>query len=117
MALTSCWFTSGQEFSKDSLYLKKIFANQSNWDSILHYANKLEISKNACFIYEGKIHKSKYYYKKGEYQKSEKKVRTILKELQNKDDFNFFFRFVIFSFFVIIFGFVNFSFINETGIF
>ena len=89
VALTSCWFTSGQEFSKDSLYLKKIFANQSNWDSILHYANKLEISKNACFIYEGKIHKSKYYYKKGEYDKSEKKVRTILKELQNKNDFCF----------------------------
>ena len=89
MALTSCYFTSGQGLSKDSLYLKKIFANQSNWDSILHYANKLETSKNACFVYEGKIHKSKYYYKKGEYHKSEKKVRTILKELQNKDDFCF----------------------------
>ena len=89
MALTSCCFTSGQGLSKDSLYLKKIFANQSNWDSILHYANKLETSKNACFVYEGKIHKSKYYYKKGEYHKSEKKVRTILKELQNKDDFCF----------------------------
>ena len=74
MALTSCCFTSGQGLSKDSLYLKKIFANQSNWDSILHYANKLETSKNACFVYEGKIHKSKYYYKKGEYHKSEKKL-------------------------------------------
>jgi AraC-like DNA-binding protein len=88
-ALISCWLTSSQEFSKDRLYVKKIFANQNNLDTILHYANKLEKSKDSCFIYEGKIHKSKYYYKKKEYQKSEKKVRTILKELRNKDNFCF----------------------------
>lgn len=88
-ALISCWLTSSQEFSKDRLYVKKIFANQNNLDTILHYANKLEKSKDSCFIYEGKIHKSKYYYKKEEYQKSEKKVRTILKKLRNKDNFCF----------------------------
>ncbi len=77
----------GQEISKDRLFLKKIYANQGDLDSIFYFSNKLEKSKDSCFVYEGHIHKSKYYYKKGEYRKSEKKIIKILKELKEKKSF------------------------------
>lgn len=92
VSLIVCIYISFFSFSQseqDEKYLGKIYSQINNLDSIYFYADKLEKSKDSCFIYEGKIHKSRFYYKNDEIESSEKLAKTILKELKNNNGFCF----------------------------
>ena len=87
VALTSCCFTSGQGFSKDSSYLKKIYKYTStNNDSIFFYVNKLKKTKNECIQIRAKNFEAKAYYQEGNLNIAKNICLSILKNNKNKNN-------------------------------
>ena len=87
MALISCWLATGQEFSKDSSYLKKIYKYTStNNDSIFFYINKLKKTKNECIQLRAKNFEAKAYYQEGNLEIAKNICLSILKNNKNKNN-------------------------------
>ena len=87
VALISCWLATGQEFSKDSSYLKKIYKYTStNNDSIFFYINKLKKTKNECIQLRAKNFEAKAYYQEGNLEIAKNICLSILKNNKNKNN-------------------------------
>ena len=75
---------------KDSIYLKKLYQNSfKNGDSLLFYSNKLLSSKNDCTRYKALNYQAKGYYLNNDIKKSESISKTVLTELNDKNDLCF----------------------------
>jgi AraC-like DNA-binding protein len=77
----------GQNNQKYLEFKQKIFIHVTNLDSLFYYSSRLEESKDSCLSYEGRIYKSQYFYRKGDYVSSEKIALKIAENLQNKNTF------------------------------
>ena len=90
IVVNSCILLSSQTFSiiKEDTCLRN-YSTQKNLNHILFPKNKIKKSKDSCIIYDEKIQKSKLNYLNGEDLKSEKKAKSVLKDLKNKNKFCF----------------------------
>lgn len=81
-------FTHGQTTKLDSIHLQKAFfyAN-TNPDSLLYYAKKMQESKEKCVVYYGIGREANAYYRKGDFNKSKELALYLIENINGNEDF------------------------------